>query len=396
MKIVKSVSSTSLHGDIPLVVHVIYRFECGGLQTLLAECINRMPAQHYRHAVICLSGQSDYAKKVSSPGVRFFTLNKQSGNSLTAHLKLWKLLRKLCPAVVHTYNISTIEYCFTAWLARVPVRVHAEHGRDSVEMNGDHQRYNMLRRMLIPFIDVVVPVSVDLGAWLRQKVGVPEHKIAMVSNGVDTARYVPAPTPPGHSSEKRWIGTVGRIDRIKNHAGLLDAFGLLLAQFPAPGFDLHLAIIGDGPLLQSLRERVASEGWVDRVWLPGARDDIADIMRTLSVFVLPSLSEGTPVTILEAMASALPVVATRVGGVPQLVQDGQTGLLADAVDPQGLAAALAVYIHDPALGVRHGKAGRARVQATHSVDAMVAAYDAMYTRLLKGSRADSAMGQSRQ
>jgi glycosyltransferase involved in cell wall biosynthesis len=96
------------------------------------------------------------------------------------------------------------------------------------------------------------------------------------------------------------------------------------------------------------------------------------------------------VTILEAMASALPVVATRVGGVPQLVQDGQTGLLTDAVDPQALAGALAVYINDPALGTRHGQAGRARVQAAHSVDAMVAAYDSLYSRLRNGSRAGSA------
>jgi sugar transferase (PEP-CTERM/EpsH1 system associated) len=390
MKIAKSVSSTSPHGEIPLVVHVIYRFECGGLQTLLAECINRMPAQHYRHAVICLSGQTDYAKKVSRPGVAFFTLDKQPGNSISAHLKLWTLLRQLRPAVVHTYNISTIEYGFTAWLARVPVRVHAEHGRDSVEMNGDHQRYNVLRRVLIPFIDVVVPVSADLSEWLRQKVGVPAHKIAMVSNGVDTARYAPAPAPPEHASGTRWIGTVGRIDRIKNHSGLLDAFGLLLAQFPAPRFDLRLAIVGDGPLLDTLRERVALEAWADRVWLPGARDDIADIMRTLSVFVLPSLSEATPVTILEAMASALPVVATNVGGVPQLVRDGHTGLLTDGVDPQALASALAVYMHDPALGARHGKAGRARVQAAYSVDAMVAAYDALYGRLRHGSRAGAA------
>ena len=369
-------------------MHVIYRFECGGLQTLLAECINRMPEQHYRHAVICLSGQTDYAKKVSRPGVKFFSLNKQPGSGWSAHLKLWKLLRQLRPAIVHTYNISTIEYSFTAWMARVPVRVHAEHGRDSVEMDGNHRKYNLLRWMLIPFVDVYVAVSADLAEWLRRRVGVPEHKIAMVSNGIDTLQSAPAPTKFAHASGKRWIGTVGRIDRIKNHAGLLDAFGLLLAQFPAPEFDLHLAIIGDGPLLPTLRERVASERWAGRVWLPGARDDIADIMRSLSVFVLPSLSEATPVTILEAMASALPVVASNVGGVPQLVLSRQTGMLTDGFEPQSLANALAVYINDPELGARHGKAGRMRVQACYGIDTMVAAYDSLYSqhRLKKAAR----------
>lgn len=374
------VNRAVVDAGVPLVVHLIYRFECGGLQTLLAECINRMPAQHYRHAVICLTGYTDYAEKIKRPGVELHALDKKPGPGLSTHCRLWKLLRQLRPAVMHTYNISTIEYSLTALLAGVPVRIHAEHGRDSVEMNGKHTKYNLLRRLLVPVIHAYVPVSADLGDWLRDTIGVPERKIAMVPNGVDTTHYAPPEAKPGPMPERISIGSVGRIDRIKNHDGLLEAFRLLLQRFPAPQFDLQLTIVGDGPLLQTLRDQVASQPWADRVWLAGARTDIADLMRSFTVFALPSLSEATPVTILEAMATALPVVASRVGGVPQLVLHESTGLLVPASDPEALANALSAYVRDPQLRARHGAAGRAHVLAHYSMDQMVGGYDTLYRR----------------
>lgn len=365
---------------IPLVAHLVYRFECGGLQTLLAECINRMPAQHYRHTVICLTGHTAEADRVRRPDVEFHALNKPPGNSVATHVALWRLLRRLRPTILHTYNVGTIEYQATALLAGVPVRVHAEHGRDSVEMDGTHARYNRLRQLLTPAIDAYVPVSGDLHDWLRHVVGVPEAKLAPVPNGVDTMYYAPAPDSAAPASTI-WIGTVGRADRIKHHAGLLDAFELLIDRFPAPNHDLRLAIVGDGPLLQALRERVAREPWADRVWLPGARTDIASVMRRMSIFVLPSLSEATPVTVLEAMATGLPVVASRVGGVPQLVQDGRTGRLVPVADVGALADALATYVLGPSLRAQHGAAGRMHVEAHYSIEAMVTGYGALYDRL---------------
>lgn len=375
-----SAKIAAAHGDVPLVAHLVYSFGCGGLQTLVAECVNRMPVQNYRHAVICLTGTKDEAGRIRRADVVFHDLNKPPGNSVSTHLKLWRLLRRLRPTVLHTYNIGTIEYQATALLAGVPVRIHAEHGRDSIEIDGKHGKYNLLRRLLTPILDAYVPVSADLGNWLRHTIGVPEHKIAMVINGVDTERYVSHDGAAMAAPRPCWIGTVGRVDRIKNHAGLLDIFEILLARFPAPEFDLRLAIVGDGPLLATLRDRVASQGWGDRVTLAGARSDIADIMRGLSIFVLPSHSEATPVVILEAMATALPVVASRVGGIPQVVLDQQTGLLADPANVASFVDAISTYISNPRLRKEHGAAGRAHIEKSYSVDAMAAGYDALYTR----------------
>ena len=357
---------------------------------MLAECINRMPADRYRHAVVCLSGFTDYAEKITKPGVEFYSLDKPPGAGLASHAKLWKLLRKLRPVVLHTYNVSTIEYNATAFLAGVPVRVHAEHGLDSVEIGGKHAKYNLLRRLLTPVISSFVPVSEELRGWLKNEIRVPDRKIAMVANGVDPLAFSSATRDQVEQNPNAvprvLIGTVGRIDAIKNHLGLLDAFTLLLQRFSPDEVDLHLAIIGDGPLLQQVRDRVQAEGLGERVWLPGRRMDIAALLQTFSVFVLPSVSEATPVTILEAMAMALPVVATRVGGVPQLVMDQQTGLLVKPSDTEALADALSIYVNDPQLRALHGDAGRAYVRAHYSVDAMVTGYEKLYTRLLEPAR----------
>ena len=362
--------------NAPLVVHLLYRFDCGGLQTVLTECIKHMPPGRYRHAVVCLTDYTEFADDIRTAGVALYGLHKPPGQGLGTHVKLWKLLRRLRPAIVHTYNIGTIEYNLTALLAGVPVRIHAEHGRDSVEIDGRHRKYNVLRRLVSPLIDAFVPVSDDLVDWLRLVVKVPPRKIHMIPNGVDTLRY--APTQDAARPQRICIGTVGRADRIKNHAVLLDAFRILRERFPAPSFDLRLVIVGDGPLLQTLRDRVALECLGDRVWLPGARVDIADVLQTFSIFVLPSLSEAMPVTILEAMATALPVVASHVGGVPQLVLDGKTGILAQPGDMQSLADALSLYIGNAERRRAHGMAGRAHVEDNFSIEAMACAYAALY------------------
>lgn len=363
----------------PLVVHLIYRFDFGGLETLVAECINRMPAEQYRHAVVCLTGYTEFARKISRPDVEIIALDKPPGLAPATHFKLWKLLRRLKPAVLHSYNLAAVEYACTAALAGVPVRVHAEHGRDAGDPHGLNRKHNLLRRGVTPFIDRYIPVSEDLQRWLRQVVGVPDAKTLMIANGVDTERFHPRERAAAH--DEFVIGTVGRIQDVKNHSGLIDAFVLLRQMLPAQRERLRLSIVGDGPLLGVITEKVRAAGLQDVVWLPGSRTDIADIMAGFDVFALPSIAEGTPVTILEAMACGLPVVASRVGGIPEVVDHQATGLLVPPSDPAALADALAVYVQDAQLAARHGAAGRVRVERSNSIAAMVAGYAGLYDTL---------------
>jgi len=371
---------------LPLVVHLIYRLDFGGLETLVVECVNRMPADKYRHAIVCLTDYTDFANKITKPGVEIYALHKPPGLGLGTHLAIWKLLRRLQPTVLHTYNLSTIEYTPAAMLAGVPVRVHAEHGREATDPDGKNRKHNMLRRMMIPFVDVFVPVSGDLQRWLTREIGVPDKKNVLVNNGVDTARFAPkvsdvsSPTHP-FSKDSFVIGTVGRIQEVKNQRALVEAFMHLLDLLPSERHRLRLAIVGDGPLLPALRQQVKDAGIADLVWLPGARTDIPEIMRGFSVFALPSIAEGTPVTILEAMSIGLPIVATRVGGIPEVVVDGSVGALVPPRDPTALAAALATYANQPGLVVHHGAAGRKRVEQEYSLASMLAGYTQLYDRL---------------
>lgn len=377
--------ATEMH--IPLVVHLIYRLDFGGLETLVAECVNRMPVDKYRHAIVCLTDYTEFAKKITKPGVEIHALHKAPGQSPGTHLALWKLLRELQPTILHTYNLSAIEYNVVALLAGVPIRVHAEHGREATDPEGKNPKHRLLRRLLIPFIDVYIPVSGDLQHWLKTEIGVPDKKNLLVNNGVDTRGFEPGNDglmrrqALPFSADCFVIGTVGRAQAVKNHAGLIDAFVDLLALLPSERSRLRLAIVGDGPELPAIREKVSAAGIADLVFLPGMRTDIADIMRGFSVFALSSIAEGTPVTILEAMSTGLPVVATRVGGIPEVVLDGQTGAVVPANDPAALAAALARYIQQPELAAQHGANGRARIEQRYSMTAMLTAYTQLYDRL---------------
>jgi sugar transferase (PEP-CTERM/EpsH1 system associated) len=376
----------------PLIVHLTYRLDFGGLESLLVERINRMPAECYRHAIICLTDSNPlFARKLARPDVQVHALHKRPGQSPGTHLALWRLLRQLRPAVLHSYNLSAIEYAPAALLAGVPVRVNGAHGRDADDPHGTNRKHNALRRLMVPFYDCCYANSAAMESWNRGVIGVPVAKSRMLANGIDTERFhprgvadmAPADVPADFPFGPRHlvIGTVGRLQAVKDHATLVDAFALLRERLPAQRERLRLAIVGDGPRRGTVRAQVAPAGQGAAVWLPGARTDVAQILRGLHVFAMSSIAEGTPGSALEAMATALPVVGTAVGGIPEVVDDGVTGMLVPPSDPAAMAAAFEHYACAPELAARHGAAGRERVLRKYSMPAMVAAYQAMYDSL---------------
>lgn len=378
----------------PLVIaHVLYRFAVGGLENGVVNLINRLPAGHYRHIIICVSDHDpEFARRLQRQDVEIHDLHKPPGRGLSVWWRCYWLLRRLRPDLVHTRNLSALEAQLPAFLAGVPRRVHSEHGYDSFDPDGSNKTYQRLRRWLGKLVHRFIPLSRDLERYLRDRVGIPAHKLIQLYNGVDLARFdtaLPAADrsslKPGWDRETILFGTVGRLQAIKDQPTLIRAFARLREQRPIAAARLGLVLVGDGPLRGDCERLVQDLGIGDAVAFAGERGDVPTVMRTLNVFVLPSRAEGISNTILEAMACGLPVVATDVGGNGELVAAGETGLLVPPENPEALATAMARYLDDPLLSRRQGRAGRARVESRFSLETMLQAYDRVYQ--------DPALGQ---
>ncbi|NQD35588.1 TIGR03088 family PEP-CTERM/XrtA system glycosyltransferase [Permianibacter sp. IMCC34836] len=363
----------------PLLAHVLFRFAVGGLENGVVNLINHLPTGRYRHVIICVTDHDpEFARRLQRSDVQIFELKKQPGLDLAVWWRLYKLLRQLQPDLIHTRNLSALEALLPSWLAGVPARLHSEHGRDVGDLDGRNKRYQMLRRWLLPLAQTVVALSQDLGGYLRDSVGIASDKVRVICNGVDCDRFTPANT--GQRDEVLRFISVGRLQDVKDPLNVLRAFAAIRQLRPQQPMQLEL--VGDGPLLDACRQFVEALGLRDCVQLPGAASDVAQRLRHADVFLLGSRAEGISNTVLEAMASGLPVVATRVGGNAELVVDGETGFLVPAEQPEALAAALRRYVDDRALLGRHGVAARARAVAEFSLAGMMERYQALYDQLL--------------
>lgn len=369
----------------PLIVHLIHQLGVGGLENGLVNLINHLPPERYRHAIVCLKDSTDFHQRITRPGVEIISLNKREGKDWPHYLRLYQTLRRLRPQLIHTRNLGSIEGQLLAAVAGIKLRVHGEHGRDMADLYGKSRKYNLLRQLLRPLVGHFIAVSGELERWLVERIGARPGRVTHIGNGVDSLQFHPrlgppaAVGPPGFLCENAFVvGSVGRMVDVKDHASLVQAFLRLVAAEPGPRTRLRLIIAGAGPCRAACMAALQLAGAAALAWLPGERADIAQLMRAMDLFVLPSLAEGSSNTILEAMASGLPVVATTVGGNVDLVQAGWTGALVPPRAPELLAEAIARYYHTPELGPRHGMRGRRRVLAEHSLPAMAQAYLAVY------------------
>jgi sugar transferase (PEP-CTERM/EpsH1 system associated) len=367
----------------------------------LATLINHMPEGRYRHAVVCLQDFTEFRRRIERTDVPFLALDRRPGKDFRLYPRLWRALRRLHPDLVHTRNLSALEGQIVAALGGVPARVHGEHGRDVFDLYGRNWKYNLLRRCVRPFVHRYTTVSKDLARWLVDTVGVDPSRITQIYNGVDTERFVPRPLrrraigPPGFAgNDEIVIGSVGRMAEVKDYPALVRAFLQLLETEPVSRNRIRLVILGDGPAREPCLRLLHEAGAETLAWLPGERRDVPALMRSFDVFVLPSLGEGISNTILEAMACGLPVVATRVGGNPELVEEGVTGTLVPSGNPEALAGALAAYIRDPDRRREEGAGARRRAEQRFSINAMVAGYLSAYDAALSGTRAAAAVGRA--
>ncbi|HEX7076804.1 MAG TPA: TIGR03088 family PEP-CTERM/XrtA system glycosyltransferase [Candidatus Eisenbacteria bacterium] len=369
----------------PLVLHVIHHLGVGGLETGLVNLINRMSVEAYRHAIACIEDASSFRDRLTRPDVEIVALNRSRIGHARLRLELFRLCRTLRPAIVHTRNLSGLDALLPARLAGVPWRVHGEHGRDSDDVLGQNRKLALLRRVHAPLVHRYITVSKDLRRYLVRRVGIREDRITQIYNGVDTGVFFPATEPSRGLFPDRLVhgnptvfGTVGRMDAVKDQATLLRAFAGLARSASPHGASARLALIGDGPLLAELRGLAEALGIADRVWFPGSLDRIPEALRGFDVFVLPSLFEGISNTILEAMASGVPIVATAVGGNAELVEDGVVGRLFRPGDVDGLTRLLVEYAADPDLRRRHAAAARRLAVDRFDLGTMVRRYVQVY------------------
>lgn len=365
----------------PLIAHVVNSLGTGGLENGVVNLVNHAGLE-FRHAVICMTTEGAFRQRVK-PTVEIFALHKNPGRDVRAFIRLVMLLRRLRPAIVHSRNWATFDAIPAAWTARVPVVVHGEHGRDISDPAGENRRRNRLRRAFSPLVDRYVAVSADLSLWLTEKVSIPAHKVATIPNGVDSARFggvgrSDARRRLGIPADHVVVGTVGRLDPVKDQASLVKAFAALRPARPGA----LLVIAGDGPCRAELTHLISGLGLENHVLLLGERQDIPELMAAMDLFVLPSIAEGMSNTVLEAMATGLPVVATRIGGNPELVEDGLTGRLVPPLDIAGLAAAIDGYLDDAHLRALHGKASRHRAVERFDLAVMARAYGNLYDTVL--------------
>jgi glycosyltransferase involved in cell wall biosynthesis len=336
----------------------------------LAEHHNR---ERFKLRVVCLEGTGGLAKAVEKAGIPVESLDCRGLPKARTLLRLTRRLRRIRPDILHTHNMNPHFFgAIAAPLACVPHVLHTKHGRNYP----DQLRAVLRNRFSSLLTDQIVTVSEDAARVVRDIERVPARKVAVIRNGVDLHRFS---VPDSRVARTGMHGIhVARLNVSKDQRTLLTACRSVVDKFPA----FRLSIVGDGPereQLVALREELGLIGQVDFL---GERHDVPSLLAAADFFVLSSVEEGIPLTVLEAMASGLAVVATRVGGNPEAIIPNETGLLVDSGSPSELATAIVTLLRSPDAALRMGIAGRERAEKYFDVRVVTSSYESMYRELV--------------
>jgi sugar transferase (PEP-CTERM/EpsH1 system associated) len=304
--------------------------------------------------------------------------------------RLARIMRQYRPHIVHSRNWGAIEAVFAARLAGVPIAVHSEHGYELDMLDGMPWRKKAVRRAAFNLADAVCTVSNDLRSYHSRLTGFAQSKIDVLYNGIDTARFAPDwarrrmwREKLGFANSDFVLGSVSRMVPLKRQETLLRAAEALIAS----GVEIKVLLVGSGPQLPMYEEHVKnSEQLRGRVIFWGASSDVEALLNAMDIFVLPSQCEGMSNTLLEAMSTGLPVIATRVGGNPEVVEDGVSGYLFEPGDSSTLAACALRLYRDRSQYSSFAEATRSRAVTHFALESMVSRYALLYTDLLKRKR----------
>lgn len=322
-------------------------------------------------AVSLYHDRTPIARRMEEAGIRIVYLDKKLGLDLSMVPKLIKIIRRERPDVVHTH-LDVIKYAvLAAKLAGVKKCVHTVHSLADREAEGRVQKiingFYFRRGWSLP-----VALTPEVRNSVAEFYGLPLSRVSVIYNGIDLSRCVPKTTY--ETGETVTILHVGRFDVPKNHPGLLEAFRLLLETHP----ECRLRLVGDGELRPDMEKLAREKGIADFVEFCGMQSNVYPYLHDADIFTLPSIYEGNPMTIIEAMGTGLPIVASRVGGIPDMISDGESGLLVEP-EPQSICAGLTRLVGDAALRQRLGLAARKQSQ-TFSAEHMARDYISCYSK----------------
>jgi glycosyltransferase involved in cell wall biosynthesis len=347
------------------VAHVSWGLNMGGLEKLLVEFARHTDPTRFDLRFISLTERGTLAADLERLGWPVTALEEPDGLRPGLVLRLAQAFRKCGADVVHTHDERPLLYgAAGARLARVRRIIHTRHGQKA----RNSRRQVFLFRLAAGLADRVVCVSDDAAA-LTIREGVSPKRIYTIRNGIDLARF--AYTGPVASGP---VVTVARLSPEKDVATLVRAAAIVVRESPS----FRLEVAGNGVCMPALQGLTAELGLEEHVRFLGEVRDVPALLGRASLFVLPSVEEGISLTLLEAMARGLPVVATRIGGNPEVVAEGETGLIVPARDPETMAGAMLRFLGDAEGARRMGLAGRRRVERYFDVRRMVAAYEALY------------------
>jgi glycosyltransferase involved in cell wall biosynthesis len=368
------------------VIYLSHTFKVGGAEEMVLNLVRHLPPARFEPHVCCIHEPGPIGEEIARTGTPVTSLGLVPGlRHPFAVDGIRRYLRDAQPTIVHTFLLTASLYGrLAAMLARVPVIVGTE-----VNIYARKRPIHAwVERLLMAGTDCVVVSAESVKTFYQQQVHADPDKVAVIYNAVDFAQ-ARATVPRGDlrralglPADAMVAGVIARLTEQKGHIYLFDALA------KSAGLEsLHLVVVGDGDLRASLERAVIERGLQSRVHFLGARRDLGDLLGALDLFVLPSLWEGLPLSLVLAMAAELPVVSTSVAGIPEVVADGTTGLLVPPADAASLGAALRRIVTDRQFAARLGRAGRLSVLPRFGIDGYVDSVVTLYDRLLASSRA---------
>lgn len=364
------------------VVHGVLSLDLGGLERLVLALIETGQRSNYRTSVVCIDEPGQLADTARALGAEVHCL-QAAGDRGSATRRATELFARIRPDVLHTHQIGALWHLGRAVSHADPVAiVHTEHSDHAALARGLHSqlksRFWWHRAGRLPHRFCCV--SADIATSVRRWHTVPDAKVAVVPNGVDTVLFARREQRDalrqslGFSANDHVIGTVGRLNEVKRQDLLVRAFARLLPAHP----QARLLIVGDGPEREPLQQLATSLGIATRTTFAGYQSQTEHYLSAMDSFALSSRHEGLPLALLEAWAAGLPVVASAVGGIPQIVEHQRTGLLFENGDEAGLANGISRILDEPAFAAALASAGRAKVVADYSLERMAQLYDHHY------------------